>query len=460
MSVRFLVGAAVLVAAAVILAYAWSPRRHDGGVRAGPPPPVPCTVTVSDPAGGLATVRLELDAGMLGGRREIVLAFADAPAGPAGLRSFVAEVDGVAVTPASEPYRGALLQRIPLAAGARRLVVTYTVNPTFYPPGSDVTQPADARGRIGADLAVVRSTSLLPLFDVPGSRLAVEFDLPPGWVTVAPWPPDGMRLLAPADGSAPVEYLAFGPFETRDFTVGDATVRVARLGAFEQSAFPVEAVLAREIELVGAPLKRAGLFVATLVPDDFMHGGAAGERTIVQSSAPQVLAHEVFHWWNDGTLTAGDAGWFREGLTEYYGIKVAREANAWTADAETACLADLNGEMRMIEQGGPRSLVDASLDPRLGRLVYSKGALFWLLVDRKARSNGRFLEEAVRRVVTSDRRGLSTAEIRTLFSSVYDGLFDQEFDRYVTGAEPLPDLETGPATGRSGCARDLPPLPR
>ena len=73
-----------------------------------------------------------------------------------------------------------------------------------------------------------------------------------------------------------------------------------------------------------------------------MRGGAAGDHTIVQSSSPQVLAHEVFHWWNDATLTARDASWFREGLTEYYGIRVAREAGAWTAEAEMACLADLD----------------------------------------------------------------------------------------------------------------------
>jgi predicted metalloprotease with PDZ domain len=168
-----------------------------------------------------------------------------------------------------------------------------------------------------------------------------------------------------------------------------------------------------------------------------------------------VLAHEVFHWWNDSRLTAADAMWFREGLTEYYGIRVAREVGASTPDAEAACLADLNGEMRLLEENGARSLKDASLDPAATRLVYSKGALFWLLVDRRLRASERFLEDAVRRVVTSPREGLTTEELRTLFSSVYDGLVDDEFDRYVIGANRLPDLGLGPATGRSGCAREL-----
>jgi hypothetical protein len=36
---------------------------------------------------------------------------------------------------------------------------------------------------------------------------------------------------------------------------------------------------------------------------------------------------------------------------------------------------------------------------------------------------------------------------------VYGGLLDEDFARYVMGAERLPDLGLGEATGRSGCAR-------
>ena len=65
---------------------------------------------------------------------------------------------------------------------------------------------------------------------------------------------------------------------------------------------------------------------------------------------------------------------------------MAREAGAWTTDAETACFADLEAEMRRLEQDAPRSLQDASRDPAATRLVYSKGALFWMLVDARLRA--------------------------------------------------------------------------
>jgi hypothetical protein len=421
----------------------------------GPLPVVPCLVTITDPASGLADVRLDFDEDSLRNRSHLIVAFGDVRGSLRMVRAFAARLDGRDVVVRAEDVRGALVYYVPIASGARDLSIGYTIDPTYFPPGSDPAEPADARSRIAADLAIVRSSSLFPRFDAAGARLGVEFDLPRGWIAVTPWLSVDGRVMVPADLAAAVEYLPIGPFETQDIAVGSETVHVAKPALVGTGTFPIEAIVARELELVAAPLKRAGPFVATVVPDAFMHGGAAGDRTIVQSSAPQVLAHEVFHWWNDSKLTAAEAMWFREGLTEYYGIRVAREAGASTPQAEAACLADLNGEMRLLEQTAPRSLRDASLDPAATRLVYSKGALFWMLVDRRLHASGRFLEDAVRRVVTSPREGLTTGELRTLFSSVYDGLVDDEFDRYVIGANRLPDLGLGPATGRSGCAREL-----
>ncbi len=454
---RFWLGAAlvcVIIAAGVV---GW---REAHPPQPGPLPVVPCRVVIADPAGGLAEVSLDFDEAALRHRRHLILAFADVRGSSRMLRAFHVRVDGREVATRTEDVRGALIYFVPIESGATNLSITYTIDPTYSPPGSDPAEPADARSRITAELAIVRSSSLLPRFDLAGARLGLEFDLPRGWIAVTPWPSVDGRVIVPADIEAPVEYLPIGPFETRDIAIGSAVIHIVTPALVRTGAFPVEAIVNRELELVAAPLKRSGPFVATVVPDAFMHGGAAGDHTIVQSSAPQVLAHEVFHWWNDAALTSADAMWFREGLTEYYGIRVAREAGAWTPDAESACLADLAGEVQLLEERGPRSLRDASLDPRDSRLVYAKGALFWLLVDRRLRASGRFLEDAVRRVVTSPREGLTTQELTTLFSSVYDRLVDDEFNRFVIGASRLPDLGLGPATGRSGCARELTPKGR
>jgi hypothetical protein len=458
--------AVVLLAAATALSVvAW--RRAHPPVP-GPLPIVQCRVVIDDPASGLATVHLLLEDEALRGRERLILLFIDVRGAAHMVRSFSAEVDGKPVTPYSQevqaPRKGetgvsddaVLVYGVPIGSRARSLAITYTIDPSYFPAGSNREDPAEARSRISPDLAVVRSSSLFPRLEVPGStaRLGVEFELPRGWVAVTPWPSADGRVIVPAEPGASVEYLAIGPFETRVVAAGGAQVQVATPALVATGAFPVEAIIAREMDLLDAPFKRPGPFLATVVPDPFMHGGAAGDHSIVQSPAPVVLAHEVFHWWNDAALTARDASWFREGLTEYYGIRVAREAGGWTPETEMACFADLNAEMRRIEQDVPRSLVNASLDPGGARLVYAKGALFWMLVDQRLRASGRFLEEAVRRVVTSPREGLTTAELRTLFSTLYGGAVDGEFDRYVLGANRLPDLELPAATGRSGCARN------
>jgi len=446
--------ACVVVAAGVV---AW---RAAHPPIPGPLPIVPCRVVITDPASGLAEVRLELDDEALRNRRHLILVFADVGDSSRMLHAFGARVDGKEVAPRSDLVHGALVYFVPISAHAKSLSIAYTIDPTYVPPGSDPGAPADARSRVSADLAIIRSASLFPRFDLADAKLGVEFDLPNGWIAVTPWPSVDGRVIVPGDAATPVEYIALGPFETRDVTIGSSIVHIVTPALVSTGAFPVESIVARELELVAAPFKRPGPFMATIVPDAFMHGGAAGDHSIVQSSSPRLLAHEVFHWWNDAALTAGDAMWFREGLTEYYGIRVAREVGAWTPEAEAACFADLCGEMRMFEENGPRSLKDASLDPGATRLVYSKGALFWVLVDRRLRASGRFLEEAVRRVVTSPREGLTTEELTTLFSSLYGGLVDEEFTRYVVGANRLPDLGLGPATGRSGCARELTPTNR
>jgi hypothetical protein len=457
--VRWLAVAAIVVG--VVAAAVW---RRANPPQPAPLPVVPCRVIIDDPASGIATVRLELDEAAIRHRDRLVLVFPDVRGSDQMLRSFRAQADGRDVATESRQVSGTrggtgasgdhvLVHLVPIPAGARSLTLVYTIDPTYFPPGSDRTQPADARSRIDAGLAIVRSTSLFARIDAADARLGVEFDLPRGWVAVTPWPSMDGRVVVPAGASASIEYLALGPYETRTIAAQGTEVIVATPALVATGDFPIEAIIAREMELLAAPFKRPGPFLATVVPDSFMHGGAAGDRSIVQSPAPVVLAHEVFHWWNDASLTARDAAWFREGLTEYYGIRVAREAGAWTPEAETACLADLEAEMRRIEQGGARGLREASLDPAMSRLVYAKGALFWMLVDERLRGSGRYLEEAVRRVVTSPREGLTTAELRTLFSTLYSGAVDEEFDRYVLGANPLPDLGLPPAAGTSGCSR-------
>ena len=97
------------------------------------------------------------------------------------VRAFSARLDWRDVEVRPEDVRGALVYFVPLAGWARDCSISYTIDPTFFPPGSDRAEPADSRSRIhGADLAIIRAVEPFPRFDVAGARLGVEFDLPLG----------------------------------------------------------------------------------------------------------------------------------------------------------------------------------------------------------------------------------------------------------------------------------------
>lgn len=411
---------------------------------------VPTVVTIDDPGSGLASVRMEFPDTLLSGRKELLLGFADVHERPNVVRSLTAIVDGKPVLPRDESYRRAQLVRIPLGNGARSLSVSYTIDPTLYPDWPGTLAPTDARSRITAEFGVVRSTSLLPALDLPGAWFSIQFVLPPDWNAITPWNTEGGRVRAPAGAEAGVEYLGLGPFELRELSGTPLHIAALR-GATDASG--VEEMLRRVTEIAGGPPTEGHAYVVTIVPNRFMHGGAAGRHTTVQSPQPEVVAHELFHWWNHGLLTGEDAAWFREGLSQYYGIRIAREVNLWSREQEAGCLADLDAEMRALERTARRSLLEASRDPNAIRVIYSKGALFWVVVEGHLRSAGHSLDEGVRRVLTSRRTALTTADLRALFREQYGALLDDLFERHVLGSEALPDMRLGPATGRSGCAR-------
>jgi metallo-beta-lactamase class B len=191
-----------------------------------------------------------------------------------------------------------------------------------------------------------------------------------------------------------------------------------------------------------------------------MRGGAAGSRSIVQGPDAVTLAHEVFHWWAHAGLVRPEARWFGEGITNYYGIECASKTSLITEDDAMGCLADLAAEMRFLEQDGVRSLSSVSdeyaRDGRARRIVYSKGTLFGLFLDRELAGRDRDLDEWTGNVLSQKRRDLTNADLRRLFEDVYGASAARSFDAFVTEATALPDLELGEATGHSGCARYLP----
>lgn len=419
-------------------------------------------VRVADPGSGVVHVRAEIPAAFTSELDRLQLEFIDARRHPGAVKSITAHAQNMPL-PIERPAEGGE-HRLALELHGRRgpVVLDYVVDPTFYPPGSVRDDPADARSRVTPELAVVRSTSLFPRLEPTGFPAIVTFILPTGWTAVTPWAVQADTFLLAPNELSNVEYLGLGPFEVAVLRAGDLSLRLA--SPQEETGLSlaaVEAILQTQLDLIGAPPPQGdGVRSAIVVPNGFMRGGAAGQRSVVQSPSPEVLAHEMLHWWTHSDLVRPEAKWFQEGFTNYYGIKVAQRSGLWTEQQVNGCLADLNGEMRYLERRGTSSLAavsrDYRRDTRARRLVYSKGALLGYLLDRELEGNGRSLDEAMRAVLAEQRSGLTNDDLLRIFSRLYDGLVDPILETHVTHETPLPPLELGAATGRSGCARYLP----
>ena len=285
-------------------------------------------------------------------------------------------------------------------------------------------------------------------------KAQVRFVLPPGWVAVTPWTAESDGFSISQADHAGVEYIGLGPFEVREIG-SQASFRIGVLpGEQGPGIETVAAIVEREISFFGRLPFAVGSLV--MVPPSFMSGGASGAHSAVQGPQLDTLAHEVFHWWNSAAVTLSEAGWFREGLTTLYGLRFARESGAFSQTQMNACLADLNAEMRFLETDHPVSLGEASSKSRdrpMERLMYSKGALFALLMERHLEAKGRRLDEGVQSVLNGQRTGLSNDDLKRAFSGMYGDLLDEYFDSYVTNPARLPEMELGASsTGSSGCA--------
>jgi hypothetical protein len=351
-------------------------------------------------------------------------------------------------------------RRVELTDSSGALVVDYTIDPTFYPPGGGPERPSDARSRMTSGLAILRTASVFPEMAPSGFAWRVNFDLPEGWVAVVPWSHDGSGYHVGSESYESVEYLGFGPLEVQSVSGHGSAISVASLPGDRR--FSVEQVLSvvRDIQVRLGAEDNGGHRVAIVVPAAFMRGGAAGRNSIVQSPSPETLVHEIFHWWNHAGLVQPEARWFVEGLTQYYGLTLAEAAGLLTPDEVNACFADLNAEMRNLEGEGGLSLATASRrsrqDGRASRLIYSKGALFALHLQRELDDRRESLDSVMKVIVNEPMQPLGNEDLQRIFTAMYGQQVSEPFEAHVLGDEPLPDMGMPRATGTSGCARYLP----
>ncbi len=184
---------------------------------------------------------------------------------------------------------------------------------------------------------------------------------------------------------------------------------------------------------------------------------------------PGVAAHEFFHLWNvkrirPASLEPVDytkeqytrALWFAEGVTSAYGSYALVRSGIW---GKERFYVDLGGAITELEQrpanrwqSAEQSSLDAWLEkyplynqPEFSVSYYAKGQVLGDLLDiliRERTDNAKSLDDVLR-ALNQDfaKRGKTyrdSLDVRLTAEKIAGGSFEEFFQKYVSGTEPLP----------------------
>jgi predicted metalloprotease with PDZ domain len=195
-------------------------------------------------------------------------------------------------------------------------------------------------------------------------------------------------------------------------------------------------------------------------------------------SLPGVSAHEFFHLWNvkrirPASLEPVDytkeqftrALWFAEGVTNTYGSYTLVRSGIWN---KQQFYQDLSSQISELEsrpaerwQSAEQSSLDAWLEkyslynqPQSSVSYYTKGQILGVLLDiliRHRTDNQESLDDVLRAMNTEfAKQGTyyrDTLDIRLTAERIAGSSFEDFFEKYVSGPEPLPYQTVLPLAG-------------
>jgi hypothetical protein len=283
----------------------------------------------------------------------------------------------------------------------------------------------------------------------PDQRSEVSFQLPRGWRAVTSWPSDSI----PSAPRLTENLLVLTRSRPELIRAGAFTVSLVPIGPWRAVRHEVRAVLQQAIGHFVAFLapRTEERYLAVLLP--MLDHGAESFRQSLALTFPEtpteanrqgwanLLAHEVFHYWNGWALQPADyarSQWFQEGFTEY----AANTAIGMDRAAFRACLARHVGNARRLttsleETGG-----------RKGPPLYSAGALVALTWDvdiRESSGGARDLRDffsALWHRTGHGSRAWERSDLVAALAETAPGTWESFLETHVQGQTPLPHAET------------------
>jgi hypothetical protein len=333
--------------------------------------------------------------------------------GKVRLSNFVVESDAKSLTHwQAFPYF-ADMERIWLGFSTQPVQIRYVVDAQWN-KGSD-----SPRSYLGPNFGYLRAMVVLytpftwpdvqamlnqnDTFSLDSGQAKLNFTLPKDWTLVSPWGSGEQAMPVSALRNV---YFGIGKFQNTTLNSFESAMLVGSYpGINNQSSsdalLQVPSLFHAMQEMTGfAPLSRAPYWAVTILPEDPIHGGAAGTNSLVVCDDLVTISHEIFHWWNGRTLQfTPDANWIEEGFTTYYAGKALAHAGIWTTGDQGSYLRKLTNQLWGNRPPQPVNLVEAS--NRLKKqgnsqdylTVYHGGALIAASLDERLHQQGKSLDQ-------------------------------------------------------------------
>jgi predicted metalloprotease with PDZ domain len=275
---------------------------------------------------------------------------------------------------------------------------------------------------------------------------------------------------------APVEAGKFEDFDLPDVSPRITVVIHGDSWRKKQVEQDLTRICQYQIKLMdGAPFERYTFIFHIGKPATGAGGGGMEHANSTAISVPSddylpgVAAHEFFHLWNvkrirPVSLEPVDytkeqytrALWFAEGVTSAYGSYTLVRTGIWSRQR---FYEDLGGQITELEarpanrwQSAEQSSLDAWLEkyslynqPERSVSYYTKGQVLGILLDLliRDRTNDEKSLDDVLRALNSDfaREGKfyrDSLDIRLTAEKIAGGSFEEFFQQYVSGTDPLP----------------------
>jgi len=276
-----------------------------------------------------------------------------------------------------------------------------------------------------------------------------------------------------AIADAPIEIGKFAEFEVPGL---EPPVRaVVDGGKWEKKRIQdqLRRICAYEIKLMeGAPFEEYTFFIHLgkgAGGGGMEHANATAISARSEEEFLNVAAHEFFHLWNvkrirPASLDPVDytkeqytrALWFAEGVTSTYASYTLVRTGLWSKELFYEDLGEQIGDLESRPanrwQSAEQSSLDAWLEgyPLYGRpqssvSYYTKGQVLGVLLDiliRDRTDNEKSLDDVIRSMneefAKQHKAYRDSLDVRLTAEKVAGGSFEEFFQKYVAGAEPLP----------------------